>query len=120
MRGIVFLLLLALMLGGCTTNSNARKQRIQAQWIGQQQGFAAGQAPSLSVIVMGNVENHTVPWTIDLTLAKALIAASYQGLGTPASIKVTRKGETVDISPIRVLRGYDFALEPGDRIELSP
>jgi hypothetical protein len=117
---IVYLLLLALVLGGCTTKSNARKQRMQAQWIGQQQGMAEGQTKSLSVMVVGNVANHTIPWTIDLTLAKAFIAASYQGVGSPTSISVTRKGEIANINPVRVLRGYDFALEPGDKIELSP
>src|SRR4051794_12343138 len=120
MKGIVFFLLLVITItiAGCTSEKEARRREVKAYWTGQQQNTAA-QTSKFSVYVMGNVANHTIPWTIDLTLAKALIASSYLGEGNPGNIALTRNGETVNIAPVRVLRGYDFPLEAGDRIELT-
>ncbi|EEF61052.1 hypothetical protein [Pedosphaera parvula] len=120
MKCMVCFLILAISVAGCTSEKEARRREVKAYWTGQQQGTAQGQAPKFTVLVLGNVANHTIPWTIELTLAKALIEASYQGLGNPVSITVTRNGEAVKVDPIRVLRGYDFPLEAGDRIELAP
>jgi hypothetical protein len=115
---VTLLLVITITVAGCVSEKEARRREVKAYWTAQQQN--AAQASKFSVFVMGNVANHTIPWTVDLTLAKALIAASYLGEGNPGNIAVTRNGETVNIAPVRVLRGYDFPLEAGDRIELTP
>jgi hypothetical protein len=126
MKGIRFTLLLVstVTIAGCVSEKEARRREVKAYWTGQQQQQQqqqnGAQTSKFSVYVMGNVVNHTVPWTIDLTLAKALISASYLGEGIPKTITVTRNGETINIDPVQLLRGYDFPLEAGDRIELTP
>jgi hypothetical protein len=121
MKGIRFtlLLIITVTIAGCVSEKEARRREVKAYWTGQQQQNAGAQTSKFSVYVMGNVVNHTIPWTIDLTLAKALIAASYLGEGIPRNITVTRNGETTNVEPVRLLRGYDFPLEAGDRIELT-
>lgn len=60
-----------------------------------------------------------VPWTEDLTLAAALIAAEYQGSWDPHSIFILRMGQTYRVNPKRLLSGTENpALEPGDIVEV--
>ncbi len=72
-----------------------------------------------TVLVQGNVKNHIIAWTEDLTLAQALINAEYRGLTSPRSIIVVRQGQANLIDMNKFLRGKDNPLlEPGDIVEL--
>jgi hypothetical protein len=61
----------------------------------------------------------TVPWTDDLTVAKAIVAAEYVSVREPESIVVRRRGDRFFVSVTRLLQGIvDPWLEPGDTVEL--
>src|SRR4051812_35715807 len=93
-KWIVCSLLALVMVAGCTTKSKSNA-RFQAAWVaGRQQGMAA-QAQGPTVQVVGDVKSHVIPWTDELTLAKALVAAEYQGFGDPSSINVVRNGQPI-------------------------
>jgi hypothetical protein len=70
-------------------------------------------------MVKGNVMNSVVPWTEDLTVARAIVTAEYLGVRDPVSISVRRHGERFFVSPTWLLLGVvDPWLEPGDVLEL--
>ena len=73
----------------------------------------------LSVIVKGNVRYSVIPWTEDLNVAKAILAAEYLGLRDPANIIIRRQGDRLFVSPNRLMQGIvNPWLEPGDILEL--
>jgi len=74
--------------------------------------------PHTSVLVQGDVRNAIVPWTEELTLARAIVAADYIGKWSPHSIAVIRNGRSQRISTTRLLHGDDMYLEPGDIVEI--
>jgi hypothetical protein len=79
----------------------------------------AGQQQPQTILVQGNVKNHILGWTEDLTLAQALIDADYQGLTNPRTIVVIRQGQANMIDVNKFLRGKENPpLLPGDIIEL--
>ena len=112
------LLLLALAVPSCATR--ASRTQAQAAYIaGQQQAQSMSQPQAPSVLVRGEVKKPLVPWTEDLTLARAIVAAEYTGTFDPREILLIRKGETLKFNPRRLLRGADdLPLEPGDIVEL--
>ena len=117
--GCLFLTLF-LVVSGCTTKSKANAQARAAFLAGQARGMAA-QSQEPSVWIVGNVRRPVIPWTDDLTLAKALIEADYQGFGDPIQITVLRNGQPpVNINPKELLQGQDLPLAAGDRIEIRP
>jgi len=71
-----------------------------------------------SVTVIGQVRNPLVPWTEDLTLAKALIAADYYAKGDPRHIVIVRKGQASNVDPKQLLAGEDVPLEAGDVVNI--
>jgi hypothetical protein len=74
-----------------------------------------------TVWVVGGVKNQLIPWTQDLTLVRALIAAEYQGPGDPGQITVIRNGQPpIIVSAQQLLSGQDMPLAAGDRIEVRP
>ena len=109
---------LALVTGGCVTKSGSKERARAAFLEGQHQaGQQQTQAPSVSF--RGDVRKPSVPWTEDLTLAQALLAAEYTGLWDPRTITLQRQGQTYRINPKRLLSGAeDPALEPGDIVEV--
>jgi protein involved in polysaccharide export with SLBB domain len=118
---LVCLMLLAVVLGGCTTKSRAKANAQSAYAAGQQQAFANMQeARRTSIRVLGSVRNPLVEWTDGLTLAQAIVAADYTSPRDPSEIVVSRQREQIRINPKDVLRGNDVPLEPGDTIELKP
>jgi hypothetical protein len=118
-KWIVCALLAFLVLAGCTTKSKSKAQAQAAFLAGRQQAMATeSQGPSVQVV--GDVKTHIIPWTDDLTLAKALVAAEYQGFGDPSLITVVRNGEPITLNPKVLLGGKDLPLEAGDRIEIHP
>ena len=79
---------------------------------------AAPQQPT--VWVRGDVKNQIIPWTEDLTLSRAIVAADYQSVFDPRAIVVVRQGQVYRINPRDLLKGTDDpSLQPGDIIELQ-
>jgi hypothetical protein len=111
----------ALGVSACTTTSKARRDAQAAFEAGQQQAQQARQAQQSPVVYFrGLLRKPTVPWTEDLTLAKALLQAEYTGLWDPHLITLTRKGETYRIDPKRLLSGQDdLPLQADDLIEVQ-
>jgi hypothetical protein len=105
---------------GCETKSRARFETRQAYVQGQEQGLEQSRPKSLIVTVTGHVNNSIIPWTEDLTLGKAILAADYTGYLDPRLIRVTRNGRTTDIKPGALLQGQDVPLQAGDVVELVP
>lgn len=113
-----FQLLLLLAVVGCTTATKAKLQSQNSFLAGQLQAMQA-QQQSPSVSVRGEVKNRTIPWTEDLTLARAYLLAEYNGFLAPREIIVIRKGVAYPINLDHFLRGLDDpALEPGDVVDI--
>jgi len=115
--------LLCFLLSGCVSKSKAKLQAQAAFLAGKQQGLQQVQqmqARGPIVTVLGQVRESVLPWSAELTLAKAIVAAGYYGAGDPAEIVVTRAGQEIRVDPKKLLSGEDMPLEPRDVIELKP
>lgn len=134
-RIVSSLLLWVVLQTGCTTKSKARAQAQSAFMAGQLQALQrARQAQSAppgsqpvpassagGVTIQGEVANPVVPWSVGLTLARALVAAEYRGVKDPSLILILRKGQAYQVNPRQLLDGViDPVLEPGDVVELRP
>lgn len=109
---------LFLVTAGCVTKSDAQARTREAFIAGRKQGVAA-QLKSNTIWVVGHVQNQNIPWTDELSLAKAIIAADYLDAGDPGQIVLRRQGEaTRFFSAQQLLNGFDLLIEPGDIIEL--
>ena len=64
-----------------------------------------------TVIVAGQVKNSLVPWTVDLTVAKAIVLADYFGAKDPQHISILRNGQPIAVDPKGLLRGEDVPLQ---------
>lgn len=104
---------------GCVTKARAREQAREAYLAGRREAQRM-QLASPTVTVTGPVRNGSVPWTAELTLAKAIIAAGYLGHAEPTGIVIVRNGEETRIDPARLLAGEDFPLDAGDVVKLEP
>ena len=122
MKALLILpLLVTILVSGCISKSAAKAQAQAAYLAGQRDGMmmAASQGPSVWVI--GNVKTTAIPWTQDLTLSKALVAAEYRGAKDPSEIIVQSKGQQpLHIHPQQLFQGEDMPLQAGDRIEIRP
>ena len=116
----VMLAALLFFAAGCETKSRARFEAQQAYIQGQQQALEQSRPKPAVVTVTGLVKNSIIPWTEELTLGKALVAADYTGYLDPRLIRVTRKGQTTSIKPGALLQGEDMPLQAGDLIEVVP
>jgi len=106
----------------CVSKSKAQAQARAAFLAGQQQAAMMSQQTRLqgpTVTVLGEVKNAVVPWTIDLTLAKAVVAADYYGQTDPTEIVIKRNGQEQRYEAKRLLGGDDVPLEPSDVIVLK-
>ncbi len=107
--------------GGCATKTQARRQAEAAFQAGQQQALQQlYESKFPTVTVLGPVRNPKLDWTEDLTLARAIVAANYQGSSEPREIVLRRGNEAVHITPKQLLAGEDWPLSAGDRIEIVP
>jgi hypothetical protein len=114
----VLVVMLVLAASSCMTNSKAKLQSQNAFLAGQLQTQQT-QQQSASVSVRGEVRNRTIPWTEDLTLARAYLLAEYNGFLAPREIVIIRKGVAYPINLDQLLRGLDDpALEPGDIVDI--
>ena len=119
------LALLTLCLTSCVSKARARAEARAAFLAGQQQALErmqqnapAGPTVSPTVTFIGEVKNRLIPWTADLTLAKAIVAADYYGSVDPASIVLIRDGQQTVYDPKKLLQGADILLEPRDVVEI--
>jgi hypothetical protein len=108
------------LLGGCVTKAEAQRKAREAFIAGQQETFRQMQLNQTpSVTFMGPVKNATVPWTIDLTLAHALLSAEYTGRTDPREIVLIRRGVAQRIDPQKLLAGDVIPLQAGDIIQVK-
>ena len=111
----------SLAFDGCTSNSKAKSEARTAFLAGQQESMmrmqqSQNQGPA--VTVQGQVRNNVVPWTEELTVAKAIVAADYFGRSDPREIILVRQHTAKRIDPKILLSGEDIPVQPGDIIEL--
>ena len=113
---------LACASAGCVSKAKAKADAQAAYVAGQQQTMARMQLQSASpsVKIIGNVSNNTVPWTEDLTVAKAIIAAGYLGRTDPGHIFLVRGGRALPVDPKQLLTGQDIPLQQGDVLQIAP
>jgi hypothetical protein len=124
---LVFLLFCC-ALAGCVSKSTAAARARAAFMAGQQQQLQQqtsmmarqNQIRGPTVTVLGPVRNSLVPWTADLTLAKAVLAAEYYGPRDPSAIIIQRGGKEFTYDPETLLNGQDIPIDPNDVIEISP
>ena len=115
--------LVGVFTNGCVSKATAQAQAHAAFLAGQQQALERMQQiqPSgATVTCIGEVRNRLLPWTADLTLAKAILAADYYGRGDPTSILLIRDGRQTVYDPKKLLQGADVLLEPRDVVEIRP
>jgi len=110
--------LLAISLTGCTTKSEAKAQARAAYAAGQQQALERALQSRNSVTILGPVRNPLVPWTEDLTLAKALVAADYYPKTNPREIFIVRQGRAIPVDVNHLLGGEDVPLQAGDVVNI--
>ncbi len=114
---IATVLVLALLCGCVSKQESARK--VQQAYLAGQRDALAKQNKTDSVWVVGNVWNPIIPWTEDLTLARAIVAAAYRGSRDPSEIVLRREGQPAfHVTAAQLLKGVDFPLNAGDRIEV--
>ena len=115
---LLCLLILTTLTSGCTTKSSANAAARSAYSAGQQQTMERMLQTRNNVTVMGPVRNPLVPWTQDLTLARALVASDYYGKANPREIVIVRSGQPMPVDPKQLLAGEDVPLEAGDVIHI--
>jgi hypothetical protein len=119
LAALALMVALAANLTGCVSKAAAERKAHQAFVAGQQQAMMQlQQSRGPSVTVLGQVHNQSVPWTEDLTLAKAVVAAEYYGPGAPRAIYLVRQGRAISIDPKALLGGQDVPLQAGDIVDL--
>jgi hypothetical protein len=111
-------ILLSICLTGCTTKSAANAQAQEAYAAGQRQAFQQMLQSRNSVTILGPVRNQLVPWTEDLTLAKAIVAAEYYSKTNPREILLVRQGRAIPVDVNKLLAGEDIPLQAGDVVNI--
>ncbi len=118
--GGAVIIFIGILVGGCTTTSQARLQARDAYLAGQNQVLRqqqlALQAPSVKIV--GPVQNPQVPWVAGLTLAQAIATANYIDSHDPKEIVITRDGESATLDAKVLFNGTVVPLEAGDVVEL--
>ena len=106
---------------GCISKSQADAKAHQAFLAGQREAMMARapQPNSNTVTLVGPVRTPSIPWTADLTLAKAIVNAGYQSSNDPKQIMIVRNGQAIPVNPKSLLSGEDVPLMAGDMIVLQ-
>jgi hypothetical protein len=118
----IYLFSLALIVNGCVTKKAAEAQARAAFAAGERKALMSMPPPSaqgLNIIFKGDVQNPMVPWTPEMTLAKAIVAAGYNGPTDPTSIIIVRNGKAMQVDPRKLLKGEDVPLQPLDIVALA-
>ncbi len=114
-------LIFSFVWSGCVSKATAQAQARAAYLAGQQQALERlqqNQNRGPTVTFVGEVKNSLIPWTAELTLGKAIVAADYFGSVDPKEIVVTRDGQEMRVDPKQLLSGHDILLQPRDVVEL--
>jgi hypothetical protein len=106
-------------LAGCVTKAKAEAQAHAAYVAGQRQAMQMMQQHGPSITVLGQVRQSIIPWTPEMTLAKLLVAAEYQGTTDPTLIIVVRNGQPKQVNPKELLNGQDMPMEAGDIVQIQ-
>jgi len=102
------------------TKSKAQADAQKAFFAGQQQAMMRMSQPQQPVVTfIGPVRNPMMPWTQDLTLAKAIVAAGYDAKGDPKQIMLVRNGQAIPVDPKKLLEGEDIPLVAGDLVQIG-
>ena len=117
MKAGVFILFLASLALGCSSQTKMRLKEQNAFLAGQNAALRQQQESS-GVTVLGAVQNSKVPWVEGLTLAQAVATANYIGLHEPKQFILTRQGESAVLEPKVLLSGAVVPLELGDVVEI--
>jgi hypothetical protein len=125
MRGILTSALAAVLIAslvGCVTKSQAKLQAKEAYLAGQEQAMSrlmqSHGGPTVSVI--GPVRVPAIAWTEGLTVAKAIVAAGYEGKGDPKQIVILRNGYAIPVETKQLLSGEYVPLQQGDLLQITP
>jgi hypothetical protein len=119
-KTLAVILIFVALSWGCESKSTARRQRNTAYVQGQNAGMVrAMQSQAASVTVLGDVRNRVLLWTRDLTIATAFLQADYRGVTDPRGFVVRRGTQQFHFDAQQLLDGEDFALEPGDILEIQ-
>src|ERR1043166_2735064 len=121
LMGACLLALWPFVFSGCVTKASAQAQARAAFLAGQQQALERmqqTQARGPTVTFIGQVKNSPIPWTLNLTLAKAIVAAEYYGPTDPKQIVLVRDGKEIPFDPKTLLSGEDVPLQPSDVVEI--
>jgi hypothetical protein len=106
--------------GGCVTKSKAKADAQAAFLAGQQQAMMRMAQPHAAIVTfIGPVRNPTVPWSEDLTLAKAIVESGYAAPSDPKQIMIVRNGQAIPVDPQKLLSGEDVPLVAGDLVQLG-
>src|SRR4051812_23780434 len=96
---------LSLILIGCTSTRRAKLQAREAYIQGQQEAMAReAETKNPSVYIQGNVKNSKIAWTEGLTLSQTIVAADYQGITNPRTIRVVRNRQPMDFKAADLLK----------------
>jgi hypothetical protein len=119
--GVLVVVTVGVGVAGCTSDSKAKSQARAAYLAGQQEAMFRLQQQSRnpSVTIIGNVQNPTIPWTSELTLAKAIVAAGYMSRRDPSQIFIVRNGQAIPVDAKQLLNGEDVPLESGDMVQIK-
>ncbi|HTI98699.1 MAG TPA: hypothetical protein VL527_07320 [Dongiaceae bacterium] len=122
-----YLLLTALLLGGCVSRKAAQEEARAAYYAGQARGLqaqlSAGHAREAVgdiVAINGPVKVNSLRWTPDLTLIKTIVAAEYTPATPPRRITLIRDGKEIPVDAASLLGGADMPVLPGDIVDLEP
>ena len=119
MKFLAYILLLMLVVAGCTTKSRSQRNAQAAYLAGQNAALKRQLAAQFNgVTIVGAVQNPQVPWVAGLTLTQAIATANYLGADAPKEIVITRQGESATLAPDILVNGAVVPLEQGDVIEL--
>jgi hypothetical protein len=119
MRIFWILSMLALVpVTGCVSKATADAEAKAAFFAGEKAAYQTMQSTTTSIVILGNVQKHEIPWADGLTLAKALAAADYTGAHDPTDIVLKRNSVQTEVDPRQLLSGQDVPLHPGDVISV--
>jgi protein involved in polysaccharide export with SLBB domain len=123
---LLSLVLVAAAFTGCVSRGQAKAEARAAFLAGQQEAMLRFQQQNTAppnrnptVTIMGHVKNPILPWTEELTLARALLSAEFLSRRDPRQILITRNGQQIHVDPERLVNGEDVPLQPGDVVQIG-
>lgn len=105
---------------GCVSKSKAEAKARAAYLAGQQDAarLQRDQAQVGTVTINGLVRQSVLPWTQQMTVGTALIAADYYG-PDPTQIIIVRGGRAMTLNAADLLAGRDVQLLAGDVVQIQ-